>query len=108
MVYSEQHGSVLIIPRERNLTRFYIEIKNKEQSVDEKFVMDQARKIMAPYQVEWLLVEWFGDYRPMLHSGLRLGSLMRRECKPLIMPSIRGFSSQVTQHIHISLRPRRG
>ncbi|POS73145.1 FAD binding domain-containing protein [Diaporthe helianthi] len=63
VVYSEEHGSVLIIPRERNLTRFYIEVKNQQNSVDEQFVMDQARKIMAPYSLEWLSMEWFGNYR---------------------------------------------
>ncbi|KAJ0117525.1 FAD binding domain-containing protein [Diaporthe amygdali] len=63
VVYSEEHGSVLIIPRERNLTRFYIEVKNQQDSVDETFVMDQARKIMSPYSLEWLSVEWFGNYR---------------------------------------------
>ncbi|KAL1857588.1 hypothetical protein Daus18300_010228 [Diaporthe australafricana] len=63
VVYSEEHGSVLIIPRERNLTRFYIEIKSQQDSIDETFVMDQARKVMAPYSLEWLSVEWFGNYR---------------------------------------------
>lgn len=63
VVYSEEHGSVLIIPRERNLTRFYIEVKNQQDSIDETFVMDQARKIMSPYSLEWLSVEWFGNYR---------------------------------------------
>lgn len=63
VVYSEEHGSVLIIPRERNLTRFYIEVKNQQDSIDETFVMDQARKVMAPYKLEWLSVEWFGNYR---------------------------------------------
>lgn len=62
-MYSEQYGSVLIIPRERNLTRFYIEVKNQQDSIDERFVMDQARKVMAPYSLEWLSVEWFGNYR---------------------------------------------
>lgn len=63
VVFSEEHGSVLIIPRERNLTRFYIEVKNQQESIDESFVMDQARKIMAPYHIKWLSVEWFGNYR---------------------------------------------
>lgn len=63
VIYSERHGSVLIIPRERNLTRFYIEIKQQKQSIDESFVMEQARKIMSPFQVDWLSVEWFGSYR---------------------------------------------
>lgn len=63
VVYSEEHGSVLIIPRERNLTRFYIEVKNQQNSIDEQFVMEQARKVMAPYKLEWSSVEWFGNYR---------------------------------------------
>lgn len=63
VIYSEQHGSVLIIPRERNLTRLYIEIKNQGQPIDEAFVMGQARKIMAPFQVKWSSIEWFGNYR---------------------------------------------
>ncbi|KAJ4390984.1 hypothetical protein N0V93_004583 [Gnomoniopsis smithogilvyi] len=63
VIYSEEHGSVLIIPRERNLTRFYIEIKGQQQSVDETFVMEQARKIMNPFHLEWLTIEWFGNYR---------------------------------------------
>lgn len=63
IIYSKQHGSVLIIPRERNLTRFYIEIKQQEQSIAEEFVMEQAQKIMSPFKVDWLSVEWFGSYR---------------------------------------------
>lgn len=63
VVYSGTHGSVLIIPRERNLTRFYIEVKNQEGAIDEAFVMDQARKVMAPYRLAWRSVEWFGNYR---------------------------------------------
>lgn len=71
VVYSEQHGSVLIIPRERNLTRFYVEVKNLEQSVNEQFVMDQARNIMAPYTLKWLAVEWFGHYRVVQRVATR-------------------------------------
>lgn len=63
VIYSEQHGSVLIIPRERNLTRFYIEIRSHQQSIDEGFVMEQARRIMSPFRLEWLSIEWFGNYR---------------------------------------------
>lgn len=71
VVYSEQHGSVLIIPRERNLTRLYIEVNNLEQSISEQFVMDQARKVMAPYSLEWLSVEWFGNYRVVQRVATR-------------------------------------
>lgn len=62
VVYSPQHGSVLIIPRERNLTRLYIEVKNQDQSISETSVIEQARRIMAPYKLDFISVEWFGNY----------------------------------------------
>ncbi|KUI56581.1 3-hydroxybenzoate 4-monooxygenase [Cytospora mali] len=67
LVYSEEHGSILIIPRERNMTRFYIELKSgmKEDKkiLGQEFIMDRARKIMAPFRVEWKYIEWFGRYQ---------------------------------------------
>ena len=68
LVYSEEHGSILIVPRERNMTRFYIELKTVEASADKRqlaqaFVMEQARKIMAPYSLSWKYMEWFGRYQ---------------------------------------------
>lgn len=67
LVYSEEHGSILIIPRERNITRFYIELKTwpmaDRDQLGQAFVMEQARKIMAPYKVDWKYIEWFGRYQ---------------------------------------------
>ncbi|KAI0969464.1 FAD binding domain-containing protein [Xylaria arbuscula] len=65
IVFSEEHGSVLIIPRERNMTRIYIELKSSSSAkgLDQIFVMDQARRILAPYRVRWVSVEWFGNYQ---------------------------------------------
>lgn len=67
LVYSEENGSILIVPRERNMTRFYIELKTCPQSTgwepDQEFIMQQARKIMAPFSVNWNYVEWFGRYQ---------------------------------------------
>jgi len=67
VVFSEEHGSVLIIPRERNMTRIYIEMKApssaKSKDLGQDFVMEQAKRILAPYRVEWLSVEWFGNYQ---------------------------------------------
>ncbi|KAI1166652.1 FAD binding domain-containing protein [Nemania serpens] len=65
IVFSEEHGSVLIIPRERNMTRIYIEIKTTSwaKDLDQGFVMDQARLILAPFRVQWRSVEWFGNYQ---------------------------------------------
>ncbi|KAI1813875.1 FAD binding domain-containing protein [Poronia punctata] len=65
VVFSEEHGSVLIIPRERNMTRIYIEMKSSSSAkhLGQDFVMEQAKRILAPYRVDWLSVEWFGNYQ---------------------------------------------
>ncbi|ODA79607.1 hypothetical protein RJ55_05201 [Drechmeria coniospora] len=67
LVYSEEHGSILIIPRERNMTRFYIELKScsgtDRRQLGQNFVMEQARKIMAPFKIDWKYMEWFGRYQ---------------------------------------------
>jgi hypothetical protein len=69
VVHSEELGSVLMIPRERNMTRLYIELKpgsvetiGKERHTEE-FVQQRAREIMHPYRLEWRSVEWFGRYQ---------------------------------------------
>lgn len=71
IVYSEEYGTVLIIPRERNMTRFYIELKAESDDADtngrttaqtQELVMEQARRILAPYRLNWRSVEWFGNY----------------------------------------------
>ncbi|KAH7020703.1 phenol hydroxylase [Microdochium trichocladiopsis] len=58
VVHSHEHGTVLIIPRERNMTRFYIEMKESDTScgllLDQ--IMQQARLILAPYRLEWTSV----------------------------------------------------
>ncbi|KAG6012822.1 hypothetical protein E4U43_003609 [Claviceps pusilla] len=67
LVYSEEHGSILIIPRERNMTRFYIELKTwaseDRRQLGQAFVMEQARMIMSPFAVDWKYIEWFGRYQ---------------------------------------------
>jgi phenol 2-monooxygenase len=67
LVYSQQHGSILIIPRERNMTRFYIELKSgpkgDRSQLGQEFVMARAQEIMRPFDVRWRYVEWFGRYQ---------------------------------------------
>ncbi|KAF2831714.1 hypothetical protein CC86DRAFT_342719 [Ophiobolus disseminans] len=69
VIQSEALGSVLMIPRERGLTRLYIELRpdsneaiSEEQNMQE-FVQQRARQIMQPYRLEWKNVEWFGRYK---------------------------------------------
>jgi phenol 2-monooxygenase len=67
LVYSQEYGSILIIPRERNMTRFYIELKSgpktDRRELGQEFVMQRAKRIMAPFEVEWKYIEWFGRYQ---------------------------------------------
>lgn len=69
VVQSDALGSVLMIPRERGLTRLYIELRpdsteaaGKEPSVQE-FMQRRAQAIMHPYRLEWRSVEWTGRYK---------------------------------------------
>ncbi|KAI9739658.1 MAG: hypothetical protein M1834_006376 [Cirrosporium novae-zelandiae] len=61
-------GTVLCIPRERGMTRLYIELASSkvgvpEPNVTEELVMERAREIFKPYHLEWKGIEWFGNYR---------------------------------------------
>lgn len=59
VIHSETKGTILCIPRERNMTRLYIELNEGfEESLatdDERreFVIRRAKEIIAPYTLEW-------------------------------------------------------
>ncbi|CBX95786.1 similar to FAD monooxygenase [Plenodomus lingam JN3] len=68
-IQSEAYGSILLIPRERGLTRLYIELRpgsfeaaGKDLAFQE-FVQKRAQEILHPYRLEWRNMEWFGRYR---------------------------------------------
>ncbi|KAG8628061.1 hypothetical protein KVT40_003934 [Elsinoe batatas] len=63
------HGSIMVIPREDDMVRLYIQIAsstdpdwNPRKTATEKEVQDHAKKILAPYTIEWERVEWFSVY----------------------------------------------
>ncbi|VUC32946.1 unnamed protein product [Clonostachys rosea] len=91
VVFSEEHGSILMIPRERNMTRFYIEMKTSSSSKElgQEYVMEQARRILNPYKVEWLSVEWFGKY-----------SVSQRVAASFSDPEKRAFIAGDASHTH--------
>ncbi|KAK1657937.1 FAD binding domain-containing protein [Colletotrichum godetiae] len=91
VVFSEKYGSILIIPRERNMTRFYIEMKSSTSSKDlgEEYVMEQARLILAPYSVKWRSVEWFGNYQVAQRVAARFSD-----------PAQRAFIAGDASHTH--------
>lgn len=63
------HGSVMIIPRENNLVRLYIQIAsstdkdfNPRKKATPEEVQASAKKILQPYYIEWDRVEWYSVY----------------------------------------------
>jgi hypothetical protein len=70
VVFHPHKGSVLIIPRERGMTRLYIELKADTttgtplpRDINDQAVMEIACQICAPYKLAWKTVEWFGRYQ---------------------------------------------
>ncbi|CAK7565213.1 MAG: hypothetical protein SEPTF4163_003124 [Sporothrix epigloea] len=68
VVHTAEHGSILVIPRERNKTRLYIEIKgggaaSSSRELGQEHVMQRAAAILAPFRIAWRSVEWFGRYQ---------------------------------------------
>lgn len=80
VVFSEGNGSILIMPRERDMTRLYIEMRPDATDVMsaspatataggpnpelvQAAIMRRAALILRPYRIRWRRVEWFGQYR---------------------------------------------
>lgn len=69
---------MLIIPRERNMTRLYIELHpvgtlKAEQIENQEFVMRRAQEIIYPFKLGYKSLEWFSVYR----VGQRIASSFR-------------------------------
>lgn len=67
-IHSE-HGSIMVIPREDNMVRLYIQIAsstdpdwNPRKSATEAEVQESAKRILQPYNIEWERVEWYSVY----------------------------------------------
>lgn len=63
------HGSIMVIPRENNMVRLYIQVAsstdkdwNPRKFATEAEVMETAKKILQPYYIEWDRVEWYSCY----------------------------------------------
>lgn len=63
------HGSMMIIPRDHNLIRLYVQVgSSSDTNFDShmKFSQDEvqtaARRILSPYQIVWECVDWFSIY----------------------------------------------
>ncbi|EKD12267.1 uncharacterized protein L3040_000263 [Drepanopeziza brunnea f. sp. 'multigermtubi'] len=63
------HGSIMVIPREDNMVRLYIQIAsstdkdwNPRKSATEEEVQSSAKRILEPFKIEWERVEWYSVY----------------------------------------------
>lgn len=103
VVHSEQLGSILMIPRERNLTRLYIELKadakdsSPREDLTQSYVQKRAQEIMAPYSVSWKSVGKFAPGPEANHTahvmqnglgGTRLASASRPSLPTLSSESL--------------------
>lgn len=59
----------MVIPREDNMVRLYIQIAsstdpdfNPRKTATAEEVQASAKKILAPYEIEWERVEWYSVY----------------------------------------------
>ncbi|KAI2634420.1 FAD binding domain-containing protein [Hypomontagnella submonticulosa] len=67
-IHSE-HGSIMVIPRENNMVRLYIQIASStdadwspRRTATAEEVQASAKKILYPYLIEWEGVEWYSVY----------------------------------------------
>ncbi|KAI9731399.1 MAG: hypothetical protein M1834_005305 [Cirrosporium novae-zelandiae] len=63
------HGSIMVIPREANMVRLYIQLAsstdpdwNPRRTATEEEVQIAAKRILHPYHIEWERVEWYSVY----------------------------------------------
>jgi 2-polyprenyl-6-methoxyphenol hydroxylase-like FAD-dependent oxidoreductase len=63
------HGSIMVIPREDNMVRLYIQIAsstdkdfNPRKTATVEQVQEAAKIILQPYEIEWDRVEWYSVY----------------------------------------------
>ncbi|KAK4242136.1 FAD binding domain-containing protein [Achaetomium macrosporum] len=67
-IHSE-HGSMMVIPRENNMVRLYIQIASStdpdfhpRKTATAEEVQASAKRILQPYSIEWERVEWYSVY----------------------------------------------
>lgn len=91
VVYAERFGSILIMPRERDMTRLYIEMRpdadsisgsNSNPNLVQAAIMRRAAQILQPYRITWRRVEWFGQYRVSQRVAARFAASVPTQPPP--------------------------
>ncbi|KAM0747470.1 phenol 2-monooxygenase [Meredithblackwellia eburnea MCA 4105] len=72
MIHSKEEGSIMIIPRENNLVRFYVQLQQTADGVTssierskgtQDICLERARAIFQPFTLEFGRVDWFSIYQ---------------------------------------------
>ncbi|KAF8253009.1 phenol hydroxylase [Wilcoxina mikolae CBS 423.85] len=71
-IHSAEDGSVMVIPREGALVRFYIQMKEIDRDADGRVdrakitpekILAQCQKIISPYTITYEEIQWFTAYQ---------------------------------------------
>lgn len=79
-IHSANHGSVMIIPREKKLVRLYIQLQTTENRagkgksdrswITPEVILQSAQRILHPYKLDYAYCDWWTGYQ----IGQRVGN----------------------------------
>ncbi|KAK3398868.1 phenol hydroxylase [Sordaria brevicollis] len=78
-IHSADHGSLMIIPREKKMVRLYIQLKEvtpdatgraDRSKITPEFIFKAAQKIISPYKLDYEYCDWWTAYQ----IGQRVGN----------------------------------
>lgn len=73
-IHSATAGSILSVPREGRINRMYIQlglednVTNRDQ-ITPRVMLEAARKIMAPYTLDFKYCDWWSLYKVIAVSA---------------------------------------
>ena len=70
-IHSADAGSMMVIPRENKLVRFYIQLieigteegKADRSKISPEMILKAAQKIIAPYELDYHYIDWWTGYQ---------------------------------------------
>ena len=111
-IHSAESGSVMVIPRENKLVRFYIQLtevdsetgKRVERSkVNPKMILRSAQKIMQPYKLDFHYIDWWTAYQ----IGQRVSDRFSVDTRVFITgDAVHTHSPKAGQGMNVSMQDR--
>ena len=73
LIHSRSEGSIMVIPRENSLVRFYVQLQSHDASgkaiaierskATQDICIERAKAILSPFKLEFGYVDWFSVYQ---------------------------------------------